>query len=252
MDFISDAYDIYDYRVNKINVELMESLAEFTESYGENFYITEAQKDSIYIKLKKFLADLIVIMHNFINQIKIDVRKKINEKKYDAKIRALYKEIKENGDKTVYVADVWAINKFISKAAKELKQHTKRVADIRYSNTSEIDEDINKFNKLMEKYDKELDKLCSYKVKVSAKKMLDFIEDEISGRSSILDHLNESISIIEQIQSDVKALEKRKDILGPDVIPKHIGFLRRISQKIAMAFRKWVSKVVSRIVFIFA
>jgi hypothetical protein len=121
------------------------------------------------------------------------------------------------------------MNDYVKKISGKVKEYTKRVGKMTYSNTREIEDDINKFNKVMENYDEELGKLMSKKKKVPRKQMIDFIENELSGRSSILDCCSECIAAIEQMSSDIDTLEKRKDLLGPDIIPKHIGFLRRIA-----------------------
>lgn len=252
MDFISEIGNMYEYRINTLNIELIEAVTEFIESTIDDLYITEAKKDTIYTKVKKFFVDLIVSMEDFIKHVKIDVKKKIRDKKNEASLRMLHKKLKNSNDMYVEVVDYWAIKDYTSNILSKVKEYTKRVGKMSYKNTNEIEDDINKFNSVMDGYDKELEKLMNKKRKVPRKMMIEFIENEISGRSSILDCMSDAISAIEQMSSDVDSLEKRKDLLGPDVIPKHIGFLRKISMKISSMFRKWVSKIVSTIVFIFA
>ena len=252
MDFISEIGDIYDYRVNKINVELIEAVAEYVESTIDDIYITEAKKDSLYVKVKKFFVDLIISMKNFINQIKIDVKKKVRDSKNEAKLRKMHKDLKEGKTMFVEVTDIWSLCKYLSSMAKDLKQYTKRIGKMNYTNTREIEEDITKFNKRTENFDTDMEKFMDKKVTVSRQKMIDFVEDEISGRSTVFNTANECIAIIEQMSSDIDSLEKRTKLLGPDVIPKHIGFLRKISIKISTMFKKWISKVVSTFVFLFA
>ena len=52
------------------------------------------------------------------------------------------------------------------------------------------------------------------------------------------------------MQHDATALQTRRDILGPDIIPKHVGFLRRIATNIAKTIKKWAVKIITTVVFI--
>ena len=252
MDFISEITDIYDYRVNKINVELIEAVAEYVESTIDDIYITEAKKDSLYVKVKKFFVDLAISMKNFIKQIEIDIKKKIRDSKNEVNLRKMHKDLKERNSVFVEVNDVWSLCNYMTKMAKDLKQYTKRIGKMSYTNTREIEEDITGFNKRVENFDTDMEKLMDKKVTVSRQKMIDFIEDEISGRSTVFSTASECIAMIEQMGSDIDSLEKRKNLLGPDIIPKHIGFLRKIGMRISSIFKKWISKVISTFVFLFA
>ena len=49
-----------------------------------------------------------------------------------------------------------------------------------------------------------------------------------------------------------ESLEIKMDMLGADVIPKHVGFIRKIANEVSKFVRKWVSKFIAMIVFKFA
>lgn len=252
MDFISEITNIYDYRVDKLNVELIEAVAEYVESTIDDIYVTEAKKDSLYVKVKKFFVELIISMKNFIKQIKIDVEKKMRDSRNEANLRKMHKDLKERNSMYIEVHDIWSLTNYMTKMAKDLKQYTKRIGKMNYNNTREIDEDITGFNKRVENFDTDMEKLMDKRVTVSRQKMIDFVEDEISGRSMVFSSASECIAMIEQMSSDIDSLEKKKNLLGPDIIPKHVGFLRKISIKISSIFKKWISKVISTFVFLFA
>ena len=252
MDFLSDGIAIFDQRVNSINVDLIEAVATFTESCNDSFYVTERQKDTLFVKIKKFFADMIIALKNFKNQIITDVNRKVRESKIDMKLRSLHKDLKNSDQKTTEIEDVWALKNTYLDAVFDLKSYAKRVSKMEYRNTIQIDSDLEDFNKILAKYEEKIEKISEKKKKVSTVSLLKFVEDELSGRSKVLDTLNDSITIMEQMKNDVEALEAKKAILGPDVIPKHVGFLRKIANKIAAFFRKHIAKFISRFVFLFA
>ena len=252
MDFLSDGIAIFDQRVNSINVDLIEAVAEFTESCGDSFYVTERQKDTLFVKIKKFFANMIIALKNFKNQTMSDVNRMVRESKIEFKLRSLHKELKNSDERTTEVIDVWAIKKTYLDAVSDLKAYAKRISKINYKNTIEIDSDLEAFSKIKDKYDEKLESLYEKKKTMSTKSLIKFVEDELSGRSKVLDTLNDSISIMEQMQNDVDALEAKKALLGPDVIPKRVGFLRKIANAIASFFRKHVSKFITKVVFLLA
>lgn len=252
LDFLSDAVSIFSTSIDNINLRLIEAVVEFHEESNDSFYVTERQRDTLYVKVKKLFSDMIVSIKNFINQVKIDVERRVRDAKTESKLRKLYKELKQTGDKSIEVVDVWNLKDYYLKAVSELKKYTKRISKMEYKNTSQIDDDLANFNTTIAKYEKNLEELSNKKKKVSTLKLITFVEDEISGRSKVIDSLNDSITIIDNMKREVNNLEARKAILGPDVIPKHIGLFRRISQKITSFFRNWAAKIISRIVFLFA
>ena len=107
------------------------------------------------------------------------------------------------------------------------------------------DDDIKVIKEMIKRADD-----CDKKISVPTVKMLNFVEDEISGKSKVLESLNDGITIFQQMQHDCKVLETRKEILGPDIIPKHIGFLRKIAISISGFFKRWSVKIISSIVLI--
>ena len=104
----------------------------------------------------------------------------------------------------------------------------------------------------MEDYKQKLEEASKKTVVVPISRMINFIESEINGRSKVLNTLNEAIALLQQMSKDCELIEKRRDILGPDILTKHVGFIRRIAYNITGFFKKWVVKFISTVVFIFA
>ena len=135
-------------------------------------------------------------------------------------------------------------------AVDELETYAKRFANMKCKHLSDIDRDINDFNDIAEDYENSLNKIAQKKVKMSPKKLMKYIENEISGRSQVLDTLNDAMTLFEQMKNDCTLLESRKNILGPDIIAKKIGFIRKMSTKISRFIKRNVVRFISTIVLI--
>lgn len=254
-------YSDYDFESNTFDTELaiadsnfMEALTEYAESFDKNHYVTENEKDSIITTIKKFYANIIATIKNFISSIQVEVSKKTRERATDSKLHKMYdnlKKAKENGANKVKVVDVWTLEREYIKATDELKKLALKFSKMKYDRISDLDRDIAKFNSLYDKYDKELDELSKQTIVVDIDKMIDFVSDEISNRSKIFDTINDSITLMEQMEKDSELIAQREDILGPDVIPKHLSFLRKMGTKIAAFMKKNTVKFIANVVFAF-
>ena len=256
MYFLTEACEIFDNKVSTAQAEFMEALASFYENcLDDNFIFTEkkTEKESLIIRTKKFFANLIAAFQNFKATIQVELNKKVRASEFQNKLRKLHKELKEGekgGIKHVEVHDVWAMRDKYLECVSDLKKYAKKFAEMKYTKTREIDDDIVQFNTTMEKYKKELEKVSEKMITVPISKMIDFVEDEINGRGRVMNTLNDAITLLEQMNKDCELIEKRTEILGPDIIPKHVGFLRKIAYSISGFFKRWAVKIITTIVFI--
>ena len=256
MDFLTEACEMFDNKVSTAQAEFMEALASFCENcLDDNYVFTEnkKEKDSLIIRTKKFFANLIAAFQNFKATIQVELNRKIRSSEFQNKLRKLHKELKEGekgGIQHVEVHDVWTMRDKYLKCVCDLKKYAKKFAEMKYTKTREIDEDITQFNTTMEKYKKELEQASEKMITVPISKMIDFVEDEVNGRSRVMDTLNDAITLLEQMNKDCELIEKRIEILGPDIIPKHVGFLRKIAGNISGFFKRWAVKIITTIVFI--
>ena len=51
--------------------------------------------------------------------------------------------------------------------------------------------------------------------------------------------------VFKEMGNAAKALTKKADILGPDIIQKHVGFIKRIGMKIANFMKRIIVKIVT-------
>ena len=253
MVFLEQVENDFQRSIEEINISMMESITTFLESFQESDYITEKSEDTLMVKIKKFFADLIASFQNFKNSIKIEINKKLRDSTFKNKLRLLYDEAKkkdEAGIRKIEVMDIQAYCDEYLNAVDELETYAKRFANMKYKHLSDIDRDINDFNDIAEDYENSLNKIAQKKVKMSPKKLMKYIENEISGRSQVLDTLNDAMTLFEQMKNDCTLLESRKNILGPDIIAKKIGFIRKMSTKISSFIKRNVVRFISTIVLI--
>lgn len=256
MDFLLEESELFTEKLGSLNVFMIEAITEYTEScYDE--YMTEAKKqersESLITKINKFFTNLITLFQNFQEQIRIEVDRKIRASELDIKLHKAYKEMKDkksSGVKNVEVIDCWTLRDDYLSCISQLRKYADRFTKMQYKHVSDIDRDIESFNKIVDEYDEKLQKDCDKKVTVPIDKMIRFVEDEISGKSHVLTSLDDGITIFKHMRNDCELLETRKDILGPDIIPKHVGFIRRIANSICAFFKRWAVKIITTIVFI--
>jgi DNA repair ATPase RecN len=185
--------------------------------------------------------------------VQLKVEYTIKEKQIKAKLTQMRKELKEKSLKRrdVQMIDYWEINNLFGSYYKELAKYAKKFAKVKYTKTWQIEEDLDTFDKLLKKFNTELDTLSNKKITVSIEKALDFVEDEIRGKSEILTSLNDSIHDFAEIEQIANELRTKMNVLGADVIPKHVGFIQKMVNAISGFLRKWTVKFIMGVVFIF-
>ena len=123
---------------------------------------------------------------------------------------------------------------------------------MKYTKTYQIEDDLEEFEKIITDYGNQLEIASKKTVTMPKIKVLDFIEDEIRGKSEVLKTLNDNMREFQEMAKDANDLERRLYIFGAEVIPKHVSFIQRMANAISSFVRKWVTKFVVSIVFRFA
>ena len=233
-----------------INTKFMEAVTESVETG----LITEAQQDSLIVKAKKFFADLISAMETFIKSIKSEVERKVVDKTNKLMYKKMYNKIKNETEphKRYTVPDDKAVLSAYKSAVNRLDKYVKNFANKEYKLTSEIDSDINRFNYIYDECEKEIESAIKKTKEISGSEYIKYIERNMTGYDSTISQISEYKGILDQLRISCDRAETRYKILGPDILSKKIGFLRKIGMRISAFFRKWIAKVISTIVFIFA
>ena len=146
----------------------------------------------------------------------------------------------------------WEMKRIFSKYYEDLTQYAKKFSKVKYTKTWQIEDDLAEFDKLIDECNRELEKASEKKIKVSVEKALNFVEDELRGKSEILKALNNSLRDFAEIEQNADQLRTKMNVLGTDVIPRHVGFIQKMTNGISKFVRKWVARIIMRLVYFFA
>ena len=243
---LEEITEAFEEDIANANIFLIDAISDFNVSYEEkNIY--EAAGDPLIVKFKKFIVKIITALEKFIASIKNQIESGLLRSEYKVNLRKAHAELKEKkarGVKTVVVYDVWSLKDLYIEATEKLSKYMKRFTKMNYKNTMDLEKDIEKFEKLYEKYNDEATYLSEKQVKVSVDKMLKFIESETAGNSRVMATLNDARDLFREMGTNVEILIKQADMLGPDVINKHVGCIRRMINKFIDFIKKWIVKFV--------
>ena len=248
IEVMNELSTVFDNKIDNANVDMMYGITSFMESCNDDLFIEKKVQQSFTVKVKNFFAELVAAFKHFVDSITIEVNKRVRSAEFDKKLRALHKELhekKRSGVSTVTVNDVWGMRDKYLAATKGLKKIAQRMSKCNYKHVQQIDDDIEVFEKTMEEYKEALEEASSKKVEVSIDKMLEFIEDEVSGRGHVISSLNDAVAMLEQMQKDCELMATKEALYGADVIAKHASVLRRVGTSISKFIKKWSVKIIS-------
>ena len=234
---------------------LENSIFTFTEATLISHMMTETAHEGLMKSIKNFFTKLIISFKEFINEIQLKIEYKIREKELTEKLRKIQTELKNDpseGNVKIEITDFWNYEKVYRKLNSELESYAKKFAKIKYSAPWQIEDDIEIFNKIIEDYNEKMEEAANKTNKIEKIKIITFIRDELRGKSNIISSLNDNIRHFEEMKMLAESIEMKKDMLGVDVIPKHVGFIRKIANEVSKFVRKWVSKFVAMVVFKFS
>ena len=253
---INEADNIFNIRLNRIDYTLLEATTLFSESIDDDgFVMMERKKEkvSFLVAIKRFFAELIESFYHFIDSIKVEVDKKLRKTDYEHRLRAMHKELRDGKYQNITeieVYDIWTMKARYVEAVKQLTKISKRISSMKYKYSSQMEDDIKEFNKILETNKAKLEEAAEMKVKVPIQKMIDFIEDEVNGRGSVINTLNEAVSTLQQMQKDCDLLEKKLDIYGADIVAKQSGYMRKAAMSTSRFCEKWGTKIISNIIIL--
>ena len=91
----------------------------------------------------------------------------------------MQKQLKEHeikGDRTVDMVDYWEMKRIFKNYHNDLITYAKKFSKVKYTKTWQIEDDLNDFNKLLDKCNNELEEISKIKIKVGIKKAYDFFQ----------------------------------------------------------------------------
>lgn len=247
--------EYYDSQFNIIESHLNEGITEYYEAYDKNHHITEKTNQSLVSKIKEFFINIINAMRSFLNNIKNKTRVFINSNSLEIKLNILRKKYiqdKENGIKYVETYDISKYKTEYLKMVNSLWKYAKKFSTIKYDSIDQIDIDMKKFDKIYNDYEYELEKIENKKIRVNIDEMISFLKKEIDGTSNVYKTIDECTTKLNDMKTSASNLLLKRDVIHSDVIPEHVGFIKKMCMKITSFIRKKISKFISFFVFIFA
>lgn len=255
--FLESESQIFETYTSNATIKLIDACASFLESCGEDGgnCITEKTKDSLLDKFKKFIADIVASLQNLKSSIQTKVSSKVREASFQMKLKKFQEELKsqkENGIRKIEMIDVEDLCSSYCDMVDDLQKTMKKLSKMNYKSIERIDADLDDFYKTVDVYEKELDGIMNKKKKFPIDVVLKFVNSELSGNSDTMKTLNDSITVFKQMENDVHLIETREAILGPVLITRHVGLIRRIINKFNAFIKKWTVRIISSVVFLFA
>lgn len=254
-NIFEDELMIFETTGNMINNQLTRCIVACEESYIKNSYITEAEHKSLVVHLKEFFEKIISTMNNFKNAILSKLEKFKSENSLEIRLRNTKKKLmdkKAQGEKYIEYVNIYEYERVYLKMVDDLWKHAKRFSKIKYRDVNQMDQDLAVFNNKLDKYDSQLEKLENNKVKIKIDDAIIFLSREIGGNTQIVKTIEDCELKVREMDRNAQALEQKRNILGSDVIPKHVSIIKRAVNAITSFIRRKVSKFISIVVFLFA
>lgn len=252
---MSDFYESsFDNKVRQIEYELTSAISLFVENQMNGLYM-EAKGDSLWDSIKKFFAKMMETMNTYARDLQARIEDAVRTKEIHRKLKQLQMDLTDKSKKgatTVRVMDVWKYRDTYLRMNADLWRRAKKFAKTKYSKTYEIEDDLKEFDQIVDEYVKEIEKIQETRIEVPIQKMIAFVEDELRGKSDVIASLNSAMTKYREMERDALNLKNRYRILGSDVLPKHVGLIKRVTRTITDFIHKFVVKFVTTVVFVFA
>lgn len=253
--YINNENELSDFILNEIlesfNVDMFNAEVNLLNSNNDDI-VLESVSSSIVASIRRFYVGLIQEIKRFVTDIEIGTERASRDLSYKMKLSSmekLAKDAKHMGKTHVIMANVQGMLDVYKKYYKELSSHCKKISKMRYKDTLALDKDLDIYHRIVEKYEREFDKVSKEEVRITVDDAIRFIEHEKSANSKVLDTLNNLITDVKLIQKDVEDIITREEKLGSDVIPKHVSIIGRITTDMFKSIRKFCGKIIGKIVF---
>lgn len=245
--------DIFDNSINIYEKQMTSDILYLQQKVFEDGYITESTKKSIIDRVKDFFSKLMISIKKFIKEIQIKMKTIITDQKIKQKLKKMRNELEyRNQDELIDVIDVWNFKKDLLDINNKLWKYCDKFTKMKYNNATSIENDLKKFEEIVEESNKKIEIDSNKKIKVSVKNAIEFIDNELNGTNDVIKTIIKSIAKFDKMQVQATSLEAKYKIQGPDIIPKHIGFIERMALNLAKFLKKWISKFIMTVVFMFA
>ena len=234
---------------------LDKSILEYTESFYEKHFGTKKEHEALIDKIKAFFAKIVSLLKDFSSSIKNKFDRFVRENSLELKLKKVQRQLIQKqlaGEKKVKSKDIQKYKKTYLKMVDELLTYSKKFQKMKYKSVNEIDRDLATFNRIKERYEKELDKIADKEIEVRIDEAIKTITAELNGTTEMFKTIDTCITKVREMEANAEKLELERNIANADVIPKKISLLQRVWNSITSAIRRGISKFLSVFVFLFA
>lgn len=246
---------ILDEILESFNLDIFNAESSILNSIYNKEVVLESVTFDLMASVKRLYVGLISEIKRFITDIQIGTERAGRERSYRAKLDSMEKMVKDAkkmGRTHVIMANVQGMLNVYTRYYHELSSHAKKIAKMKYKDTLSLDRDLDQYKAIVEKYEKEFERVSKEEVRISIDDGIRFVEHEKSGNSKVLDTLNNMITDVKLIQKDVEDIISKEEKLGSEVIPKHVSAIGKLTTDMFKSIRKMCGKIIGKIVFRFA
>ena len=254
-DFFYEENFIFESMLSIIDNRYMNTILEYEESYSKNHYLTESEKKSLVFKTREFFNRLINAITTFMKNIKNKIDNFVRSNKIDIELmkkKSYFKKKKKKGVTSVTSIDIVKYKETYLDEIKKLWKYVSRIKEMKYKSIDQIENDLNKFKKIMEEYENKLDTIYDKKIEIPIDKAINIVNDEIHGKSTNFQTIQRCETELREMQIYIDSMENRFNSIGDEIIPKKVNLLVRICTDISKFVKKHVSRIIGTIVFLFA
>lgn len=260
---IYDCNEVYNEILRFIDITHAAHDVAFMEAYTTFMEETEGMDDRLFTEkhqatvgeaLRIFIASIITTLQHIKDTIKTEIEQRVFSAEYKKKIEQLKNDVlnaEKSGKKTVEIVDIRRATETYEQMVDTLCNKAKKISAVDYFTAKGLDNDIDDFYDVAEKYDDMLEDIMTKPVTMNTKDAIDLVETEIrNGR--LLRSLDRAMREFKEMESNVKKIETKEAIIGRDLITKKVVIVRRSSNRLVKMIRKWVARIVAKCVFYFA
>lgn len=237
--------EVFDIRLDRI---ISESLDDFVDLLSkDDIYEEKPIQKPLISRIKIFFANLISEVRRFFKELQVKFQETFRGVYYGRMIHKMADDIdkaKAQGKTKVEMKDFETLAKEYKSMHSELSKYTKKFVKMKYKYTTNISEDLYKFEKLCDEYEEKLDKIQDKTIVVPIDKAKEFVDKEISGRTEILLTMNQLISDLDMMSFVAQETANRREFLGSDILKEHVGAIRSMSTKFVKFTKKFTVKCI--------
>lgn len=214
-------------------------------------YMVEATARNIFDRIGHFFVNIIQAMKRFAVSIKEQVSAKLRTREMKRALRGLHVKAEEMREKGITKMKMPAFEiqaDVLQSFADRMRKYCKRIIKNEYKSTEKMDADFAKFRDLYEEAEEAFAKVSEETVEKPVKDVIKWVERQINGADSCMTILDETLRDLEEMNREVQRMQEKRTLYGADILPAHVGLIRRIITKFSNFIHQTIGKQMSKII----